>query len=277
MTDYIRTPFALNGDQSVVPQTDGSGAVNFDQGYPIKYSQDPNTTGLSLDRSNMNYLFWLLSQAVQQYQQHGFPDFITTIQNGGVPFPYDKDAVVLFGGVLYQSLIVANTTTPPSANWVALDPYNQLIANASPIFTGNPICPNQPPLSNNTRLANTAYVDAANALNVKAVSTASQPWVRATKLYTFPHTLGVIPKSVQLVFVCTANDNGYVIGDVVIIPAGQAQQQGSADFGYQTKVTSANALLSIDTNHSLLIHEWNNQSNFNPADASWTMHYDLLG
>jgi hypothetical protein len=163
MTDYIRTPFALNGDQSVVPQTDGSGAVNFDQGYPIKYSQDPNTTGLSLDRANMNYLFWLLSQAVQQYQQHGFPDFITSVQNGGVPFPYAKDAVVLFGGVLYQSKIVANTTTPPSANWVAIDPYNQLIANASPIFTGNPEAPTQPPNTNDDTLATTAYADAAAA------------------------------------------------------------------------------------------------------------------
>lgn len=160
---YIRLPFALNGDQSVVPQTDGSGAVNFDQGFPIKYSQDPNTTGLSIDRANMNYILWLLSQAAQQYQQHGFPDFITPAQNGGVPFPYDKDAVVLLGGVLYQSKIVANTTTPPSANWVALDPYNQLIANASPIFTGSPVAPTQPPLDNSTKLATTAYADAAAA------------------------------------------------------------------------------------------------------------------
>ena len=194
-----------------------------------------------------------------------------------MPFPYDKDAVVLFGGVLYQSKIVANTTTPPSANWVAIDPYNQLIANASPIFTGNPVAPTQPANDNSTKLATTAYVDTANALNVKAVSTASQPWVRATKLYTFAHTLGVVPKFVQLVFVCTANNGGYVIGDVVTLPAGQATEQTSADFGYQTKVTSANVFLSVDTNHSLLIHEWNNQSNFNPADASWTMHYDLIG
>jgi hypothetical protein len=38
---------------------------------------------------------------------------------------------------------------------------------ASPTFTGNPLVPNQAANDNSTKIANTAYVDAANALNLK--------------------------------------------------------------------------------------------------------------
>ena len=278
MVDYIRTPFALNGDQSVVPQTDGSGGVNFDQGYPIKYSQDPNTIGLSLDRANMNYLFWLLTQAVQQYQQHGFPDFITTIQNGGVPFPYAKDAVVLFGGVLYQSKIVANTTTPPSADWVAIDPYNKLIANASPIFTGNPTAPTPAANDNSTKLATTAFVLAqVSASSTKTVLTSSQIWSRSTLLRTFNHSLGKLPANGSLIWKCTSADGGFSVGDVVIMPLSAPQSNGVGVFGYMTKVTTTQCLLSVDTNSGLLLHQWNNQDVFEPASSKWTIEYSVSG
>lgn len=165
---YIKVPFALNGDQTVIPETDATGAANFNDGYGIKYSQDPNTTGLSLDRAQMNYLLYLLSLNIKQLQEHGVPLFITTADNGGVPFPYDKHAVVLYdagsGLQPYQSLITANASLPTDASkWRALDPYNRLIERDSPAFTGNPTAPTQTQGDNSTKLATTAYADQAVA------------------------------------------------------------------------------------------------------------------
>ena len=281
---FVKVPFALNGDKSpAVPEPlQISGEVSFDQGWPLRYSQDPNTTGLLIERSDMNYLFYLMSLNQKQYQVSGVPLFITTADNGGVPYPYAKNALVLYdagsGFNIYQSLTNANTALPTvTANWSLIDPYNRLIERNDTALTGTPTVPTKPPLTNSTAAASTAYVDAAIAAAPKMASTPAQPWVRATELYTFAHTLGRVPKSVQLVFFCTANDGGYVIGDIVPLPSGQATEQASADYGYQTKVTASQVQLSIDTNHSLLIHEWNNQSNFNPANSSWLMYFDVIG
>lgn len=280
---FVKVPFALSGGKLAIPEAvQPGGEVSFTEGYGPLYSQDPTTTGLRLDREQSNELFYILTTGINQYQTESFPRFITTTDNGGVPYSYSKYATVLYddGGGLapYQSLVNTNTALPTvTANWRKLDPYNRLIERDSPAFTGTPTAPTQPANDNSTKLATTAYVDASAALAPKMYSTPAQNWVRATKLYTFAHTLGAIPKSAQLVFVCTAADGQYSIGDVVILPAGQAQQQGANDYGYQTKVTAANLKLSIDTNHSLLMHEWNNQSNFNPADGCWTIRYDVIG
>jgi len=160
---YIKTPFAINGDKTTVPETDVSGSVNFDFGYPSRYSQDPNTTGLSLDRGNMNYLFNIVTAALKQYQENATPDFITTADNGGVPFPYAKNAMCLYdvSGVKYvfMSLQDANTALPSDATkWTRIDPYNRLIERASPVFTGNPTAPTQLASDDSTRLATTAFV-----------------------------------------------------------------------------------------------------------------------
>lgn len=160
---YIKTPFAINGDKTTVPETDVSGSVNFDFGYPSRYSQDPNTTGLSLDRGNMNYLFNIVTAALKQYQENATPDFITTADNGGVPFPYAKNAMCLYdvSGVKYvfMSLEDANTALPTDATkWTQIDPYNRLIERDSPAFTGNPTAPTQLSSDNTTKLATTAFV-----------------------------------------------------------------------------------------------------------------------
>ena len=161
---YIKTPFAFNGDTQVVPQTDPvNGKVNFDDGYGVKYEQDPNTTGWPLQRADLNYLLNIITQDLQQYQHHGIPNFITSSDNGGVPFPYDERALVLFdagaGVKMYWSLVAGNTFTPADATkWVEIDPYNVAKSLASPAFTGTPTAPTPPANDNTTRLATTAFV-----------------------------------------------------------------------------------------------------------------------
>lgn len=280
---FVKVPFALSGGKLAIPEAvQPGGEVSFTEGYGPRYSQDPTTTGLRLDREQSNELFYILTTGINQYQTESFPRFITTADNGGVPYSYSKYATVLYdnGGGLepYQSLVNANTTLPTvTANWRKLDPYNRLIERDSPAFTGTPTAPTPLVGDNTTKLATTAFVANAIATVVKAQSTAAQTWNGAVKLYTFSHSLGVIPKSAQLVFVCTAADGGYSIGDVVPLPSGQAQEQASGDYGYQTKMTATNIHLSVDTNHSLLIHEWNNTGNFIPATSRWQIRYDLIG
>lgn len=118
---YIRVPFADSGDKSAVPvasQTDGS--VSFVQGYPVAYSLNPETdTGAKrIERPKMNFLFNAITAAIQEIQQTGIKPYITATENGGTAFAYALGAVVMYNGVIYQSLVANNDQLPTvTANW----------------------------------------------------------------------------------------------------------------------------------------------------------------
>jgi len=166
---YIRTPFALSGDQAIVPNDpEIDGSVSYSAGYPIKYSQDPNTDGLRMDRAEWNYLQYVSTTNIQQYQQEGTPVFIAPADNGGAPFPYAKGARVRYnagsGFANYESLVDTNNALPTvTTNWRLTDPYNQAIERASPAFTGTPTAPTATAGTSTTQLATTAFVQAAIA------------------------------------------------------------------------------------------------------------------
>jgi hypothetical protein len=171
---FVKVPFAFSGGKLAIPEdVQPGGEVSFTEGYGTKYSEDPGATGLRLDREQSNELFYILSTNINQYQTESFPRFITTADNGGVAYSYGKFATVLYdagsGLEVYQSLVAANTALPTvTANWRKLDPYNRLIENASPTFTGVPVVPTAAPGTNTTQIASTAFVDAA----IAAASTA---------------------------------------------------------------------------------------------------------
>jgi len=166
---YILNPFAYAGDKNTVPQTDGTGAANFEDGYGIKYSQDPNTTGLALDRGQMNYLLNILFAGVQAIQELGAPEWIQPAQNGGSMYPYPYGAMDSyddgFGFRTYFSSSDNNANEPVlnPATWVPLDGYNQLLERASPAFTGIPTAPTAADGTDTTQLATTAFVQNAVA------------------------------------------------------------------------------------------------------------------
>ncbi|WP_433636500.1 hypothetical protein [Kluyvera georgiana] len=122
MTSLIKVPFASSGDKTAVPDTDATGAVNMTQGYGQAYSLDPATdpSAKRIERDKMNWLFNRITQAINEIQVSGVAPFITSTDNGGSPFSYDKGAIVSLSGAVYQSLTAANTTTPPGANWSLL-------------------------------------------------------------------------------------------------------------------------------------------------------------
>lgn len=120
MTTFIKIPFAESGDKVTTPATDPAGGVNWTQGYPSAYSKDPATdpSAKRIERENFNDILNKLSKAINEIQKSGVSTFITAADNGGSAYAYGKGAVVSINGVLYQSLVDANVTTPPSAgNW----------------------------------------------------------------------------------------------------------------------------------------------------------------
>lgn len=132
MGNYFKTPFAASGDKTAIPDTaPPDGSVSFASGYGVDYQIDPSTPpGLDIERDKFNELMYQVTLAVQQYQQNGFPDFITTSDNGGVAYEYAIYATVRFAGgwagagtFNYYSLVDTNTTTPADATKWGLVQY----------------------------------------------------------------------------------------------------------------------------------------------------------
>lgn len=110
------------------------GAISYTQGWTPPYGYPPNQSGYRpVDEGSMNQLFYDITAAIQNLQQNGIPQFITSAMNNGSPYPYAQYAQVLYNGVAYQSLTNANTTTPPSASWaqINLATPNQFIGGTS--------------------------------------------------------------------------------------------------------------------------------------------------
>lgn len=136
MARYFKVPFADGGDKTAIPnleQPDGS--VSYTEGFGPDYELDPLVFPDAKDvpRNQTNELFYETTLALQQYQENGTPDFITTVDNDGDPFPYTKGARVRYdngdGFKIYQSLVDDNESLPTdTTKWVWLDPDNQTSA-----------------------------------------------------------------------------------------------------------------------------------------------------
>lgn len=125
---YIRFPFGVSGDRTAVPYTGtAAGPINYTYGYGTDYSlpQSTDPAALNVERVNFNQLMYDFSSILQQYQQYGYPWFITTADNGGSPFPYSKNAIVRYNNGTteenYISLANSNTALPTvTANWAKI-------------------------------------------------------------------------------------------------------------------------------------------------------------
>jgi hypothetical protein len=127
---FFIQPFAFAGDKTAIPDAvQPSGVVSFNQGYGFDYQRelgvDPDAK--SIERNQMNYLFGVITEQLGQYQRESIPEFITTADNGGAPYPYARGVSVRYrasGGdpfLTYVSKVAANTATPTAgtstANW----------------------------------------------------------------------------------------------------------------------------------------------------------------
>lgn len=138
---YFKEPFAAAGDRATIPgTTQPDGSISYPDGYGVDYQLDPSTPpGLNLGRTTFNELMFQVTTALQQYQQNGFPDFITTADNGGTPYAYAINATVRFtggwggaGALNYYSLVGANTADPTDNTKWGLVTYS-----VNPYVTGD--------------------------------------------------------------------------------------------------------------------------------------------
>jgi hypothetical protein len=123
MARFFVYPFGVDGTITPnIPTADpGDGTVSYQTGWGIDYELDlaTNPSALPITRPTTNSLMFDITTALQQYQTLGVPDFITTGDNLGSPWPYDIWARVRYnpgsGMQVYESLVTANTSAPTDA------------------------------------------------------------------------------------------------------------------------------------------------------------------
>ena len=139
MTYFFSKAFAENGDITIIPKTDqGDGYVSYEKGWEEGYELDPNVDpdeARNLSRTNFNGLFFNITSILQQFQKFGVNPYITSTDNDGVPYAYDKGGICSYVdpdtndyGVYYS--IRDNNTTLPSENGIT-NKFWQRVFNAS--------------------------------------------------------------------------------------------------------------------------------------------------
>ena len=136
MVKYFFRPFADDGTKTTIPNdVQISGSVSYESGWGADYQKNILTdpSAKPVPRSQTNQLMFDITENIQQYQQHGVPEFITTADNEGDPFPYAKYAIVRYddgvnGFRNYMSLVNANDSLPTDATkWRFLDPDSEYV------------------------------------------------------------------------------------------------------------------------------------------------------
>ena len=227
---YFQTPFAENGDKTVVPdapQVDGS--VSYDTGYGYDYERDPNPLvdplTKDIERDKMNQLFNDVTGTLRQIQRSGGAPkwYAARATDGGYP----KGAAVEYtDGKLYSSTADGNTTEPttPGALWTlqsTLDPTLQTIANLTPganqyiYFTA----PDVAAVADITSFART-FLTQANTTQALVNSLGFNTWsTQLVTIYNSPGLarthLGITPLGSSIVTAATVTDFRIAVGITV--------------------------------------------------------------
>lgn len=168
---FFRFAFAAAGDVSPVPDgTQPGGTVSYESGwgnfYQLQLGMDPSALPIPRDQSNQ--LMYDVTLALQQYQEWGTPNFITSAQNNSVAFPYSKYAFAQYddgtnGIRLFQSKVDSNSSLPTNfSTWRWLDnSAGKIIFDDSITFEGT------------VADGDVVYYDAGNSWFAKAVANAT--------------------------------------------------------------------------------------------------------
>ncbi len=121
---FFMKPFAAAGDRARVPNNiQITGDVSYEQGYGYDYQRDQANDPLAkpIERSKLNAILHDITEALQQYQVLGTPEWITKTDNGGKAYPYARCARVRYRTKdtdpweIYESLIDNNMAVPTNA------------------------------------------------------------------------------------------------------------------------------------------------------------------
>lgn len=272
-TKFIIFPFATGGSRTAVPNDeDPSGVLSWEEGFSSRYSlnklTDPNA--LPVPRTQTNQIYFDLSTAIQQYQVWGTPNFITTADNEGVAYPYDKWAYALYddgtnGLRPYQSLVPSNSTLPTSIlNWRVADNnaaslnYNAVVFEGT-VVDGNIVYFNSgtsqytKAVANGTAAQNAiGFADVTNGRIIAAGECTLLSGLTSGGIYYLsPTTPGAITTSVPpsgIVQVGTAVSTTEflvnIVSDTAVVPNVLASMYGSTR---QTVSTAGPVVLNFNT------------------------------
>lgn len=265
-TKYYFIPFATSGDLVVVPNpTAVNGSISYTQGWPFDYQRNlaSDPAAKPIDRGTMNQIFLDLTTNIQQYQQFGAPNFITSADNNGSAFSYAKNAVVYqpVDGKYYQSTAAANTAVPPGAGWAEYTGGGAVTSVFSRIGavtaqTGD-YTTAQVTESGNLYFTNARAIAAVltgfaagagtvtssdsilTALQKVVGNIAALPTSVFTKTFapvdqsitygtanSLAHGLGAAPKLIFMQMVCQTAEAEYSIGDVITVAPNQGPSAG---------------------------------------------------
>jgi hypothetical protein len=130
----------------------------------------------------MNQLLLDITTNIQQYQQYGVPFWISSADNGGSSFPYAQWALASYGGIVYESQVASNVSTPGTdPNWLQLSAnYNGVqpgvvidyAGYSGVVVPGVPI-PNLPGyfLCDGTAISRSTYLNLREAITITQTGT----------------------------------------------------------------------------------------------------------
>lgn len=238
MAKWFKKLFAESGDKTAIPDTtDPSGYVSYQSGYGADYERVLGTDPLAkaIERQKMNQVLNDITGAIQQYQTHGFPDYIDATTNGGIAYAYDIGAVVRFtDNKNYINTVAGNTNAPNVSGWSVYGDTSALAPLASPALTGTPTAPTATAGTNTTQIATTANVYAS-----------SIGWGQTRQDVTASRSLGTTytnstgkPIFVSIRFASISNGGTLTVGGV---------SMGSAASGTNASVTTSFIVLKGET------------------------------
>ena len=157
----ITTPFAQSGDKTTPPNTNTPSDGRFSQtlGFPPVTAIPLGSGGKAPKREDFNGAFNMLSNIVF-YAQKGWIFQWDNSQS------YYAGCIVRYNGNLYECTSDVTSTTAPSSDTSHWSKYNITPGTTyapinSPTFTGTPTAPTPSSGDDSTKIATTAFVQAA--------------------------------------------------------------------------------------------------------------------
>lgn len=96
--------------------------------------------------------------------------------------------------------------------------------------------------------------------------------ITATRSYTFAHSLGVIPRTVNMFLECITGEAGYTAGDIVPVPLNMPVYV-AASSGHAVKIDATNIYLSINTISQISITRWAGSGINGITDGYWKVFF----
>lgn len=177
---FFSRPFGVDGDRTAVPtDTQPSGSVSYQDGFTSDYEKDLGTDPAAkpVPRDQTNQIYYDMTNALNQYQTHGVPDWIEATQTvDGNPYEYDLYARVRYddggGFKVYENQVQGNTATPGAdETWLVISANTQGVPAGVVVNFASPSAPAGYLLADGSAVSRATYSNLYNAINFTQTGT----------------------------------------------------------------------------------------------------------